>query len=1162
MVNDDRLEPSSAFHDEDSGCHSLQSPPNGRTQDHHALLCLKAAGTATWSDPASCASTARTSSNSSLDDDDDQEDQGVDGNGKDEGKDEGEDDEDAGGKAGRRGNAGGDLGCGSACSGGADSTAAKPLVAKPWSCEQRDSSKLERSRLQETTARTSAPVVSRRTTQPANKNAACASAPVMTSQASRDDARVMAQAPANTTPHATPHNGSAPPSPQQPPHFSSSHPNSSANTTDANQAPVDSTHLMEQRFQPSVQQLQQSSPAPRKPPSVARMMQQQQRLQQQPPQRPQQQQQFPSFTQVPPPRQRVSHNTYPGSNHPPLGPTSAIKGCGSAPSAMPTAAQPQSAVSSLNLTAPSSQSSFSSASLSLSSSTPSTSLHNKPCVPVNAQQQQQQHHHHQQQPSHPSLHALLQLAQARAALGATQPTTPAMQYQQLFATLQRQQQQQQQQRQLQQQQLQQYLQQQNPQALSARTLQFLQQVLLQHQHRQAPQQPQPSKDTAAAPREADPLAQFPVGEEEEVDHWHVCRCEQTLSQPCSLPGIRVRKKMSVLCHVVDVDVASHIVQHFPEHLQVVNMARVQNFELRTRYLTKRERVLRARGLEPLPAPGHDASQQPLELSCVDARVSQLLDTRVERRAFHCTSAPNINSIHAYGLRKECSRVGNFGRGIYMGLEPEKANSYWKPRVNMACSKTAPEMRFMLVLRVIPGRVYPVPAQHNMPYLEGPPPGYDGVLGTVRGGHELVVYENDRVIVDYIVGYRDIRHVVPRVEHPLYTTAPLPAQLTRHPKQQQEGKVGDGNDQEPEVQGHVHHHKKRHPSYTLPGPVFPAKTNPDTRRAAATPRPTPTASTPALVASGQQTPSTAATGTSKKAVSQQQVATALRNSALMRVSGMTAAPTTTTTMTTTPPTTTTSMTTTPSATTPQPARPSTAPAPAPASGSAMRARRPRLPTMPTLPTLKEAAQEEEPKRGDLSHQLSTMTLPQTQDATTTTAAATAAATPAYTSRTARPNMDCGEDGVRLRRQRAGSTRAADADATSASAGDRPQGSAGAGGVDTTATRPSTRPPSRPSSKRAGRTRCPVDESELAPAPAASRSSSARSSTAPSRLASVSSSHYPTPGGPTTTDDPSSFLHAKRSKRDSAGGLFPIGNAAVYVQQVDGHASDSDDSTDAF
>ncbi|EGD83322.1 hypothetical protein PTSG_03930 [Salpingoeca rosetta] len=267
----------------------------------------------------------------------------------------------------------------------------------------------------------------------------------------------------------------------------------------------------------------------------------------------------------------------------------------------------------------------------------------------------------------------------------------------------------------------------------------------------------------------------------EVDPWHRCKCEHNPTEPCSISGLKVMLNNELRCHVIDVPVQEHITRFFPPHLQVINMARVQNTHLRKAYKQRRQALLEqleqqrahrpAAGTEQTcstsgsvtdSTSGTGAAVPSNNSNCNDKSDNNddnsddnqpmVLHPDLELRAFHCTSAPNINTVHAFGLRKECSRIGCFGRGIYTALEPNKANTYWRART------TQPgEIRFMLAVRVLPGRIFRVPDRTIFPPLiHSPPAGFDSVLGNVADGPELVAYSDEQVLIDYIIGYRDLR----------------------------------------------------------------------------------------------------------------------------------------------------------------------------------------------------------------------------------------------------------------------------------------------------------------------------------------------------------------------------------------------------------------------
>ena len=110
-------------------------------------------------------------------------------------------------------------------------------------------------------------------------------------------------------------------------------------------------------------------------------------------------------------------------------------------------------------------------------------------------------------------------------------------------------------------------------------------------------------------------------------------------------------------------------------------------------------------------------------------------------------------IFSLGLDQRMGRIGMFGRGIYFSPTTLKTDQYSKI--------PATEMRYTLRCRVLLGRVCKFPQGQSMPSLMREPLGFDTVLGNVSGSDEYAVYNSNRVLIEYEVGYKH-RVTVPRV----------------------------------------------------------------------------------------------------------------------------------------------------------------------------------------------------------------------------------------------------------------------------------------------------------------------------------------------------------------------------------------------------------------
>lgn len=131
------------------------------------------------------------------------------------------------------------------------------------------------------------------------------------------------------------------------------------------------------------------------------------------------------------------------------------------------------------------------------------------------------------------------------------------------------------------------------------------------------------------------------------------------------------------------------------------------------------------------------------------------------------SSANLSSVCREGLDQRLSSIGLFGRGIYSSDSPVKANTYWQ-------GSNPYGIRYMLSLSVLLGRCKVV-FKHNIATLtslqEYPagicdqrllrePDGFDSVTGNVTGHSEFVTYDNSRVHIDYIIGYKADLTVLP------------------------------------------------------------------------------------------------------------------------------------------------------------------------------------------------------------------------------------------------------------------------------------------------------------------------------------------------------------------------------------------------------------------
>lgn len=124
------------------------------------------------------------------------------------------------------------------------------------------------------------------------------------------------------------------------------------------------------------------------------------------------------------------------------------------------------------------------------------------------------------------------------------------------------------------------------------------------------------------------------------------------------------------------------------------------------------------------------------------------DTSV-RDLWHGTTAPNIDQLLLEGLDQRVAARGHFGRGLYFSDHPGKAHRYTTKR---SAGPNADGIRTMLRCKVQLGKTKEYPRGVNDTSLLREPSGYDSVMGNISGQNEMVVYDNDRVLIEYVVRY--------------------------------------------------------------------------------------------------------------------------------------------------------------------------------------------------------------------------------------------------------------------------------------------------------------------------------------------------------------------------------------------------------------------------
>eukprot|EP00049_Salpingoeca_infusionum_P021932 m.4872 g.4872 ORF g.4872 m.4872 type:complete len:252 (-) comp4683_c0_seq2:439-1194(-) len=129
---------------------------------------------------------------------------------------------------------------------------------------------------------------------------------------------------------------------------------------------------------------------------------------------------------------------------------------------------------------------------------------------------------------------------------------------------------------------------------------------------------------------------------------------------------------------------------------------------------------------------------------------------LEATTYHCTGAKDLNDILADGLDMRLSKYGYFGRGIYSATTPIKANKYWP-------KERAYDERVILQLRTLVGHTKQFQRGHYDMELQREPRGYDSVSGNIDGHSEVIVYNNNRCLIEYVIYYVDKQPKTPRFQ---------------------------------------------------------------------------------------------------------------------------------------------------------------------------------------------------------------------------------------------------------------------------------------------------------------------------------------------------------------------------------------------------------------
>ena len=129
--------------------------------------------------------------------------------------------------------------------------------------------------------------------------------------------------------------------------------------------------------------------------------------------------------------------------------------------------------------------------------------------------------------------------------------------------------------------------------------------------------------------------------------------------------------------------------------------------------------------------------------------AQFIDTQAKLRAqgkgdirigFHTTKGP-IDEIIAEGLDYRLSKGGYFGNGLYFAEDPLKSCLYDTNKTNK-----------MLMCSLLLGKSYYYAPGVTDQTLVREPPGFDSIIGCTDGHYEYVIYDNSKVLIDYVISY--------------------------------------------------------------------------------------------------------------------------------------------------------------------------------------------------------------------------------------------------------------------------------------------------------------------------------------------------------------------------------------------------------------------------
>ena len=102
-----------------------------------------------------------------------------------------------------------------------------------------------------------------------------------------------------------------------------------------------------------------------------------------------------------------------------------------------------------------------------------------------------------------------------------------------------------------------------------------------------------------------------------------------------------------------------------------------------------------------------------------------------------------------GFDMRTSKIGSFGRGCYFADAPTTSSDDDPRDRGVAPDPGHPGLQHVLVCLVALGRCRSFGVNQPCTGLTSAPPGYASVLGHVRNGNALVVYDDHRVLISHV-----------------------------------------------------------------------------------------------------------------------------------------------------------------------------------------------------------------------------------------------------------------------------------------------------------------------------------------------------------------------------------------------------------------------------